>query len=192
SRYPSHEIEASNVAVGADGTPIVAWTNNDGRMYADVGGHQSLIADHVADLGRSTDVDPALVATGDGGAVIAFTTDRPIKFQAWIAERRPGETAFGRPHLLGTSFELPTLLAERAGGPPSVWNNNGVVRGMTRPRGGSFGASVELGGDEASRVGAAIGADGRIVAAWEDYDRGLRVIQRPAGHTEFGKPVTLF
>ena len=132
-----------------------------------------------------------LVATRDGGAIIAWTSERPVHFSAWIAERRPGQTTFGPPRLLGTSFELPTLLAERDGGATVVWNNHGVVRVMTRARRGAFGAPVEIGGDEASRVSAAIGRDGRIVVAWGD-SRGVRAAQRPSGQREFDKPVTLF
>ena len=102
-----------------------------------------------------------------------------------------GQSTFGSPPPLGTSFELPTLLAERDGGATVVWNNHGVVRAMTRARGAAFGAPVEIGGDEASRVSAAIGRDGRIVVAWGD-SHGVRAAQRPSGQREFDKPVTLF
>jgi hypothetical protein len=188
---PHRDIETSNVAVGADGTPIVAWMDLD-NLYADVGGHESVVARHVAPgLGRTDDADPALIATRDGGAAIAWTSERPVKFSAWIAARRPGQTAFGRPRLLGTAFERPTLLAEPRGGVTVVWNADGGVRAMTRSRGGNFAAPVEIARDVASSVSAAIGSGGRIVVAWSGSD-GIRVAERPAGQTAFGKPVTLF
>lgn len=192
SRFPSRDIDHANVAIGADGAPIVVWTGRDGKLYADIGGHQSLVAHGEAPLGRSTDVDPALVATGDGGAILAWNSGLPAQFNAWIAERRLGQSTFGPPRRLGTSYELPTVLAERNGGATVVWNDQGVVRAMTRARGGAFGAPIEIGGDAAHRASAAIGRDGRIVVTWWDPDHGVQAVQRPVGKREFDKPVTLF
>src|SRR5262249_5258278 len=75
SRSPGHDIEIANVAVGSDGTPVVAWAGHDGNLHADVGGHESLVARGFAQLGLSTDADPSLVATGDGGTTIAWTDE---------------------------------------------------------------------------------------------------------------------
>src|SRR5262249_54024215 len=101
-------------------------------------------------------------------------------------------STFGAPRLLGRSFELPTLLAQPDGGVTVVWNDQGVVRAMTRSRGGAFGAPVELGGDEASRVSAAVGDDGRVVVAWGDYDHGIRALRVSAGRAAVDKPVAVF
>lgn len=194
SQFRGPDLDSATIAVDAHGVPVVAWETADGHLYTAIDGHESRIATTGAtSLGRIGNVDPALATTTDGGVVLAWTTaDKHENFHAWVAERRPGSVTFDKPRALGRTLELPSVLADRAGGVTVVWNNLGDLKATSRPRGGSFSAPVALGTDGADDATAAIGPDGRVVVVWDGYGHGVWAAQRPAGRVAFEKPVTLF
>jgi hypothetical protein len=168
------------LAVGADGTAVVAWTEAAGpaRLRVAVrpprGGFGAPVT-----LTDGAASGPAAAVGADGSAIVAWSEAGGARFA-----RRPAGGAFGAPGSVAPAGEQASVAVahDAQGGSVLAWVRDGTrVQAAVAPPGGGFEAAEDVSAPAGARVFAprvAVRPTGRALVVWERADDDLHTGSR--------------
>ena len=183
--------------VGADGTAVAAWTDNN-QMQVAIAPPGAGFGAPIAIPGTGVNTLDAVVAS-DGAVTVAYRTKSPQGIYEVHAITAPKGGGFGADQTLDGGPGGVSSISASAGPSGSVavtWLRiSGVYRTRVSVRGSGaalFDApqylSTSAKADLSPQV--AFDADGTVIAAWANPD-GAQVAVRPPGVSQFGPPALL-
>lgn len=195
-----------NVAVGADGTVVVAWSELSADAYAvraalrTPGGTWS---DVVTLSTGGQNYGPKIAIGPDGATLIAWGNGPDFMGSTGVQyATRTGVGDFSSPRTLDAgdgTIDDPLLGITADGTVVVAWSQNWRMRVASRAPGGTFGAITTLplpsGTAKAYAPALAVGADGAVAIAWvgsdADYHHEAIYAAVRGASGGFGAPVTL-
>ena len=198
------DSRSPSVAIGSDGTSVVAWTDNSGgnwEIYVrrwNGSAWVEMAGGSASDGGISDsegDSDSPSVAIGPVGPVVAWTDNsggnreiyvRCLNGSAWVEMSSGSASGGGISNNHGDS-SYPSVAIGADGAPVVAWmdNSNGNYDIYVRQwngaawvemgSGSALGSGISNSLSEAKYPSLAIGPDGTPIVAWMDYSRGWAV-----------------
>ncbi len=207
---PSDFSSYPQVAMNQAGDTAVVWEQTDGSdrfvqaatRSAGASGFSGAVTLSASGTGDASwpqvAVDPA------GGTTAVWTQQEGTNWVVQAATRPAGASDFGKAvDLSGDGNVLyPRVVVDEAGDTTVVWfhstdSSNWTVQVATRPAGASdFGTPVDLTGTDESGYDPQVATDpaGDTTVVWQSIGKDGDFVQastRPAGASDFGKPVNL-